>query len=226
MFKIFNKFSNLKYGISDKNDGPIELVKVLTPNAKNRSAYLSKVNLKKSALALQSHSSIVATASKPGKISGDALITNKKCLALGVTVADCFPIYFYVPKENKIGIAHSGWRGTVGNIVTNVIKKMNVDPKGVLVGIGPGIQKCHFEIKEDILKKFKQYPNAVIKKGNKIFINLPKIIQTQLIDYGVPEKNIEVAKVCTYCKKTLFFSYRRDKPKQVQAMLAYISLIS
>ena len=145
-------------------------------------------------------------------------------MLLTVTVADCFPVYFYDPKTKTIGIAHSGWRGTVGNIAGITIKAMGSSAADILVGVGPGIQACHFEIKENILDNFVNYKYAVRRKGTKIFVDLPRIIKTQLPEAGILESNIENLGECTYCNKNSYFSYRRDKPRLVQAMIAYIGL--
>lgn len=153
----------------------------------------------------------------------DALISSGPDTVLAVTVADCFPVYFYNQKQNVFGVAHSGWRGTVGNISEKTIKALGDQPLDILVGIGPGIQACHFEIKDDILDNFSEYPDAIIKRGEKIFVDLPNIIKSQIIETGVPEQNIESSGQCTFCQNYKYFSFRRDRPKQIQAMLAYIA---
>ena len=105
-----------------------------------------------------------------------------------------------------------------------MIAAMKSKPENVLAGIGPGIQKCHFEIKKDVLSNFKRYPSSIIFKNEKIYINLSKIIKDQLVKNGINRKNIELSTVCTFCNKSDYFSFRRDKPKNVSTMLAYIVL--
>lgn len=46
----------------------------------------------------------------------DALITNLKNVPLTLFFADCTPIIIYDPKNNAIGVAHGGWRGTVAKL--------------------------------------------------------------------------------------------------------------
>lgn len=46
----------------------------------------------------------------------DALITNLKNVPLTLFFADCTPIMIYDPKNNAIGVAHGGWRGTVAKL--------------------------------------------------------------------------------------------------------------
>ena len=46
----------------------------------------------------------------------DGLITNEPGLILCTSFADCVPLYCVDPKKQAIGLAHSGWRGTVNRM--------------------------------------------------------------------------------------------------------------
>ena len=48
---------------------------------------------------------------------------------------------------------------------------------------------------------------AVISE-NKGFFNLREANKRQLMQMGIPERNIEVAQICTRCNHDRFFSYR------------------
>jgi hypothetical protein len=227
MFKIFEPFNNLVVGVSQKSDGPMELADVNLSLAKNRQKFFKKLGVDESKVIspIQSHSIVISkVVDNKNQPNADGNTTSIPGLFLTVTVADCFPIYFYNPKTNTIALAHSGWQGTVNNISAEMLKAIGSKSEDVLVGIGPGIQSCHFEIKKDILPNFANYPNAIIERENKIFIDLPKIIISQLEQQGVLNQNIENLNECSYCQTDKYFSFRRDKPEKVQAMLAYIGL--
>ncbi len=148
----------------------------------------------------------------------DGLITADN-ISLGVTVADCLPVYLYSKKF--IGILHAGWGGLEKEIIFEAvkkIKKIGERPKNINAYIGPSIQVCHFEVKEDLVKKFSNYKNCFEKRDGKIFLNLQKIAKNQLNSHGI--KNIKISNKCTYCSQDLF-SYRRDK--EVNNMLAVIT---
>ncbi len=232
MFKIFKKYRRLKYGISEKKHGKIELGDVAFLERKNFHAYFKKIKIdpRKTVSALQSHSNRVAVVNQNSLthsvVNVDALVCEHPDIFLTITVADCLPIYFFDPRLNKIALSHSGWRGSVKNIVFETVKAMRSNPKDLLVAVGPGIGACHFEIQSDVLKNFSSYPEFVIKKNKKIFVNLRKIILKQLRILGTPKENVEISKECTYCLPDRYFSYRRDKPKVTEAMVAYIGLTS
>lgn len=156
----------------------------------------------------------------------DALITNKRNCFLTITVADCLPIYFYDRKKEVIAIAHAGWRGVVNNISQVVIKSFidnyDSDSSDVEVFIGPHIKACHFEIKEDILNQFRG--DDIIRREGKLYIDLAKIVTEQLIEVGILKDKIVLSEECTYCLKSDYFSFRRDKPEKLETMLAYIGL--
>ena len=46
----------------------------------------------------------------------DALVTDTPGVCLVAGFADCIPLFFADPVKQAIGLAHSGWRGTIGNI--------------------------------------------------------------------------------------------------------------
>lgn len=208
----------------------MELANVAFELRPNRRRFLASIdinpNLTVSADLTHSNAIAVANQNSGGKTfeKTDALMTNQQGLFLTLTVADCFPVYFFDTKQNIIGLAHCGWRGTVAGLAAKMVSKMKTNPKNILVGIGPGIHSCHFEIQKDILPQFKVYPEAVTYREGKIFASLVKIISSQLKGAGVPLKNIESLGECTACFPGKYFSYRRDKPKNIEAMLAFIGL--
>ena len=68
--------------------------------------------------------------------SVDALVTNEQGVTLVTYYADCTPLFFVDVKNRAVGLAHAGWRGTVGRIGEKVIQKMTAlygtDPKDVI----------------------------------------------------------------------------------------------
>ena len=88
----------------------------------------------------------------------DGLITDVPGLCLVTSYADCVPLYFLDPVHRAIGLSHSGWRGTVGKIGKETLRKMQVeygtDPKDVIAAIGPSICQDCYEVSEDVIDQF------------------------------------------------------------------------
>jgi YfiH family protein len=80
----------------------------------------------------------------------DAMATSVPRLPLVIRVADCGPIYFYDPVKQVIAVAHSGRRGTEGNIVRETISCLQetyeTKPENLIVQLGPCIRPPHYEI--------------------------------------------------------------------------------
>lgn len=72
---------------------------------------------------------------------------------------------------------------------------------------------------------FKNYQEYILKKDNKYFIDLRGIAKSKLNEQGVKLENIEDSNICTSCSPNLF-SFRRDKPEIVEAMVAVIGFKS
>lgn len=149
----------------------------------------------------------------------DGLITNKLGVALVTFYADCVPLFFLDPIKKVIGLSHSGWRGTVAKIGMKTLNSMKdvfgTNPADCLVGIGPSIGSCCFEVDEPVAeefcKAFPLYSDVLIEpKGNKYYIDLWAANRIQLEASGVQRKNITISSLCTCCNRDTFFSHRGD----------------
>jgi len=115
----------------------------------------------------QIHSDIVYAFDAPPheQFRGDASITNRAGLLLGVQTADCVPILLVDSKKRAIAAVHAGWRGTLQRIVTKTIGKMQMQfvtkPADLLAAIGPATGGCCYEVGTEVAVKFKsQFANA------------------------------------------------------------------
>lgn len=153
----------------------------------------------------------------------DAMVTDIPDICLMVLQADCVPILFFDPRRRVIGVAHAGWRGTVKLVAQNTVRVLKENfrssSRDILVGIGPSIGPCCYEVGTETLEQIKKvshngkeyvYNKTSVDKG---YFDLWESNKIQLIQMGIPEENIEIAKMCTCCNHNLFFSYRHQKGK-------------
>lgn len=154
---------------------------------------------------------------------GDAIITNQTNLPIAVRTADCIPIILFDPKEKIIAIVHVGRKGTFLKIAKKVIKKLKeffgVSPNDILVGVGPSIKACCYEVDENIIEVFKKefihlkrYTKG--SDSNKFFLDLSRINCDQLLEEGVKKENILNIGLCTCCYYREFYSYRRNNKEK------------
>jgi hypothetical protein len=132
-----------------------------------------------------------------------------------ILTADCVPLFLWDEEGKYIGLAHCGWRGIVKKLpqkLARLMKEKNKEAK-LLAYIGPHIEKCCFEVKEDVASQFSQ--ECLIKKDGKFFVDLTKEIVLQLMQEGVDPLKIKRGChcTCTCCNELDFFSYRRTKQK-------------
>src|SRR5439155_9203912 len=62
---------------------------------------------------------------KPSMQGADAMVTNTPGIYLLVLSADCPPVFLYDPVRRAIGLAHSGWKGTVARIAAGAVEAMS-----------------------------------------------------------------------------------------------------
>lgn len=157
---------------------------------------------------------------KESDIKGiDGLITNEPGVTLVTSYADCVPLYFLDPVKSCIGLSHAGWRGTVKRIGPKTVKKMQevfgCVPSDIIVGIGPSIGQCCFEVSEDVKIEVEKATNHdiidKIKKNTdngKYHIDLWALNAYLLEEAGIKAENIIRTDICTMCHSDILFSHR------------------
>lgn len=169
----------------------------------------------------------------------DGMITNEKNIVLCTIEADCIPIYILDPINKAIGMIHSGWRGTVGQISIKAIdmmkKEYNTDIKNVLIYLGPSICKNCYEVRDDVINEFSKILNeddmkeiSTIKKDcdindKKYNLDVKLALKKTLLKKGIKQENIYESPYCTYHDDEFFDSYR--KTKDVGHILSCIMLL-
>ncbi len=147
----------------------------------------------------------------------DAMLTNAPQVTAVTLHADCVPLFFADKASKAVGVVHAGWKGVYAGLPYKVVKAFeeHYDSRAqdILVGIGPHIMNCCFEVKEDVANPFQEkFGNETIEvREDAQYVNMQAAILLQMEAAGVPEENITCANLCTYCREDLFYSHRRDK---------------
>lgn len=145
------------------------------------------------------------------RLDGDALVTNVPGAALVIQTADCQSVLMADPVRRVIANVHSGWRGSVGNIIGRTVQSMTArfgcQPADIVAGIGPSLGPCCAEFKNfrhEIPPKY--WPCR--RKGD--LFDFWRISIDQLAAAGVPSEQVATAGICTRCNVPAFFSYRGE----------------
>lgn len=181
----------------------------------------------------QVHSGIVQdmddTSAAGNPVEGDASVTARNGVVLGVQTADCVPILVSDSQARAVAAIHAGWRGTAAGItssaVSRLVEKFGIEPKNLVAAIGPHIGVCCYEVGEEVVGTAGA-PGAFERRPNwpKPHLNLAEANLRQLLNSGVPKEQIEISSLCTRCREDLFYSYRREGNKAGR-MLSVIGII-
>ncbi|WP_066404467.1 peptidoglycan editing factor PgeF [Aliarcobacter cryaerophilus] len=206
------------YTFTDKNDGNLAFhvedneINVIK-NRKNLALKLG-YNYEDLVYMNQVHSAniIVVDENSPKLVDNcDSIITRSKNLPLMVMVADCIPILMFDSKQGVVAAIHAGRNSTFLEIAKKTaevfIEKFSSNPEDINVVFGASIQKCCYEVSEDLSKIVENSFGKEFVKNN--YIDLQGINKKQLNDLGI--KNIEISNICTKCGDKPYFSYRKDK---------------
>lgn len=171
----------------------------------------------------QIHSDIVINTDDYKLHNGDALISNKKGVALSIMTADCVPIALFneCDKNAQIACIHAGWQGLVKGIIKNTANQFY--DKNIKAVIGACISQANYEIDKTlandivggVIEKnlvdltFEDLYQEIIldKENDKCLIDIVKLTRLQLAHLNIMVINDDVP--CSYDKPNLY-SYRQQ----------------
>lgn len=216
-FNRLNEYKNIVHGFT---------LRVKKGEDTKYSDVCSDLNLNKNYIEIkkQVHSNKIAIINDNTIVTEvDGLITNKKNIPLFIRTSDCISIIIYDSVKEVIGNIHSGWRGTLKRIVVNGIeimkKEFNSNPEDLIVAMFPSIDKCHFEVEEDVKILFeeeftdmdikKYITKGEVKEGKqKYYMDLNNINIDMILNLKVKKENILTTEICTMCENDKFYSHR------------------
>lgn len=144
-------------------------------------------------------------------------------VVVGVLTADCVPVLLADRSGTAVAAVHSGWRGTVMDVVGGTVAALaedGVDPGELVAAIGPCIEVGAFEVGEEVAG---QFADEFVRRdlGPKPHVDLVAAVRAQLARAGVPKDSIERVGGCTVSDPERYFSYRRDGAG-IGQMLAFV----
>jgi len=229
-FKIFNS-DQVAHGISDRHGGvspaPYDSLNLAVDDSEDKWSNVAEnyrrfceevgVDFTRLVVPIQRHTDNILVVKEGFGIEQpidhvDGFMTNVVGLPLLVRMADCQPVLMHDPVKRVIAAVHSGWRGSVQNIIGKAVRKMGAEfgsnPADILVAIGPSIGPCCCEFTDPYVELPEEFHKYIDKQ---LTVDFWKCSLDQLAAEGV--KQIELSGVCTSCNTDKYFSYRSEKPK-------------
>ncbi|MDR6224786.1 peptidoglycan editing factor PgeF [Desmospora profundinema] len=162
----------------------------------------------------------------------DGLITREPDILLASFYADCVPILYFCPDVKAVGVAHAGWRGTVGGIGPAMVRelvRMGARRERIRAAIAPSIGACCYEVDDRVASPVREMlpgdADAVLKPASagKWMLDLRELNRRLLLTEGLEERYVSVTGWCTSCHPEYFHSHRRDRGRTGR-MVAFIGL--
>jgi len=151
--------------------------------------------------------------------AADALMTNRLGVTVAVAVADCLPMLIADRGGHAVAAVHGGWRGLAAGVLETSIAAMGAEfdsePGDLVLGIGPAIGPCCFEVGPEVLEAFatRGYGDQAAvagSPGERPHVNLPAVARQVAMDCGIPATSIATADLCTLCNADWLWSYRAN----------------
>lgn len=199
---------NLSYSVRD----------LKTAVRENRRRALLPANGRQPVFSRQVHGrDVVWVSSGSAKTTADGLFTTDVGAVLGMTFADCVPIFLADPQHRTAGIVHAGWRGTVGDIAGQAIQFLQEagrQPENLVAAIGPSIGPCCYEVDERVAEAVRALGHGECflapSGAGHYHLDLWLLNRWLLTRAGVPDSAVLTSGICTACHPAWLFSHRKE----------------
>lgn len=151
-----------------------------------------------------------------------------------VYTADCLPVLIADSRQRQVAAVHAGLSGALSGVLVNTLRLMierGATPDSLRVAVGPAIGPCCYELGDERLTRIHQEtpdltpllavtphqpgnPAAVraqaVGTTQGQWFDLPLLAKRLALREGVPDAQIELSQICTYCMAEEKASYRRN----------------
>jgi purine-nucleoside/S-methyl-5'-thioadenosine phosphorylase / adenosine deaminase len=142
----------------------------------------------------------------------DILATTVPGFGLLIKQADCQAVMFYDPVNRVIANVHCGWRGQLQNVLGETVSllhnRFGSRSMDLYAAVGPSLGPCCAEF-----RNFREeFPDTLWRyQVRPTYFDLWRLSRDQLVAAGLRPQRLDLARLCTRCGTSDFFSYRRDK---------------
>ncbi|MBF0201593.1 MAG: laccase domain-containing protein [Desulfamplus sp.] len=152
-----------------------------------------------------------------GSHEADGIITDVENIFAVIQVADCQAVILYDPLRRVVAGIHSGWRGSLLNIIGAGVDIMagefGSEPGNIIAAISPSLGPCCAQFvnyKDEIPRHLWKYRMDGASHNEENNFDFWFMSRDQLMEKGVLPHNIEIAGICTPCRVDRFYSYRNE----------------
>jgi YfiH family protein len=137
----------------------------------------------------------------------DGHVTERVGVLLGVTVADCVPVFVVSSAPRAIAVLHAGWRGAARGILERGLEMIGrhagVRSQDLLVHLGPAICGNCYEVGPEVFSAL----GGATPPARRL-LDLRGVLAARAVAAGVDSTNVTVSAHCTRCTGSDLFSHR------------------
>ncbi len=149
------------------------------------------------------------TAAGHAPATADAVVTDVRGRLLVIQVADCQAVLLFDPRRRVVANVHSGWRGSVRNILGKTVEVMvgrfGCRADDLRAAIAPSLGPCCAEFvhyRRELPREFWPYRDQHRR------FDFWAISRDQLTAAGMRPGFIVNSGICTRCRSEAYYSYR------------------
>jgi YfiH family protein len=148
----------------------------------------------------------------------DVLVTDAPGVGLSIFTADCVALSLCDAAAGALSVAHAGWRGTVRDVpgvAVAALRDLGARPERLRVTLSPAIGPCCYEVDEPVTSAFAAtFPDLWRRwvspaRSGHVMLDLWAACEALLARAGVDPARIENPRLCTACRRDVFYSYRK-----------------
>ena len=135
------------------------------------------------------------------------------------------PVLFHDPKAGVVAAVHSGWKGTVADMMGAAVRcmeDMGARAENIRAAIGPAISRCCFETGPEVPEAVRALLGSdagglcLPEEGveGKFLVDLKETNRRRLLQLGLAPEHIDVSPDCTMCMQDVYWSHRATKGRR------------
>lgn len=148
----------------------------------------------------------------------DGVLTFDHCAAVSLISGDCIPLLIFDRKSGLHGILHVGLLGALNEMILGlapILASLKIQSSSISAYLGPSISKHNYDVTrsglwlaiENQVKSNSYMGTTISKYFDGRFFDIRGLVVQQLLNIGVPERNIGIFEKCTGDSNSNFFSH-------------------
>lgn len=150
----------------------------------------------------------------------DGQLSTLPGVLLGVSVADCVPVFLVDAERRAVALVHAGWRGAAAGIVEGAVRALGAEAgsaaRDLWLHCGPAICGACYPVGPEVHAAVR--PHAAPPAAPEP-IDLREVIAEQATAVEIQPERVTVSVHCTRCGPEAFFSHRGGDAGRQMALL-------